>query len=89
MQHVVKCYVQQSWQGAFAPILMEANSIFALTPSHLLPLDTILILWQCPKEGICVLELFEGMNMSLVAMLQVGISMHKWVQMNSNKPKLM
>jgi hypothetical protein len=68
---------------------MYANSIFALTPSHLLPLDIILIVWQCPKGGVCVLDLFERMNMSLVAMLQVGISMHKRVHMSSNKPKLM
>ncbi len=81
--------MQQSWQGAFAPTLMDANSIFVLTSSHLLPLDTILIVWQCPKEGVCVLELFEGMSMSLVAMLQVEISMHKLVHMSSNKPKLM
>jgi hypothetical protein len=37
------------------------------------PLDTTPIAWEYPSEGICVLDLFGGINTSLAIVLQTGI----------------
>ncbi len=42
------------------------------------PLDITPIAWEYPSEGICVLDLFGGINTGLAAMLQVGILVRKY-----------
>ncbi len=48
-------------------------------PIGLSPLDTTPIAWEYPSEGICVLDLFGGINIGLVIMLQVGIPVRKYL----------
>jgi hypothetical protein len=36
---------------------------------NLSPLDTRVIKWDIPKDGICLLELFRGINSRLVVVL--------------------
>ncbi len=38
-------------------------------PVGLFPLDTMPIAWEYPSEGICVLDLFGGININLAIML--------------------
>jgi hypothetical protein len=42
-------------------------------PLGLNPLDTRVIQWDIPKDGICLLELFRCISFGLVANLQLGI----------------
>jgi hypothetical protein len=42
-------------------------------PVGLPPLDNTPIVWEYPSEGICVLDLFGGINTSLAIVLQIGI----------------
>jgi hypothetical protein len=42
------------------------------------PLDTTPIAWEYPFEGICMLDLFGGINISLATMLQAGILVRKY-----------
>jgi hypothetical protein len=42
------------------------------------PLDTTPFAWEYPYEGICVLDLFGGINIGLVIVLQAGISIWKY-----------
>ncbi len=44
----------------------------------LFPLDTTPIVWEYPSEGICVLDLFGGIIISLATMLQAGIVVRKY-----------
>jgi len=37
------------------------------------PLDTKVIQWDIPKDEICLLELFEGINFGLITVLQSNI----------------
>jgi hypothetical protein len=61
LQHVAKNYVQQTWQGDFAPTLIDAHYIVASTPFHnLSPLDAkqsfgnllrkAFVFWSCLEE---------------------------------------
>ncbi len=38
-------------------------------PIGLSPLDTTPITWEYPSEGICVLDLFDGINTDLATVL--------------------
>jgi hypothetical protein len=42
-------------------------------PPNLSPLDTMVIQWNIPKDGICLLELFGGISCGLIVVLQLGI----------------
>jgi len=44
----------------------------------LFPLDTTPIAWEYPSEGICVLDLFGGIDTGLVAVLQASIMVRKY-----------
>ncbi len=45
---------------------------------RLSPLDTTPIAWEYPSEGICMLDLFGGINTGLATMLQAGIPIWKY-----------
>jgi site-specific DNA-cytosine methylase len=51
----------------------------------LLPLDTTPIAWEYPSEGICVLDLFGGINTSLAVVLQAGIRVRKYLYVEKNE----
>jgi len=79
--------VSQAWHEAFVP--MEEEEIPQRTPIsspvRLSPLDTTPIAWEYPSEGICVLDLFGGINISLATMLQAGILIRKYLYTERNK----
>ncbi len=54
-------------------------------PAGLSPLDTTPITWEYPSEGICVLDLFGGINTSLATMLQVGIPVRKYLYVEKDE----
>jgi len=49
------------------------------SPVGLSSLDITSIAWEYPSEGICVLDLFGGINTSLAAVLQAGILVWKYL----------
>ncbi len=63
--------VSQAWREAFVPVeeeeVPQQTSISGLV--GLFPLDTTPIAWEYPSEGICVLDLFGGINPSLATVL--------------------
>jgi hypothetical protein len=81
LQHDVNRLVSQAWREAFVP--MEEEEVPQQTPISgfvgLSPLDTTPIAWEYPSEGICVLDLFGGISTSLVAVLQLGIPVWKYL----------
>jgi hypothetical protein len=73
--------VSQAWHEAFVP--MEEEEVPQWTtisgPVGLSPLDTTPIAWEYPSEGICVLDLFGGINTGLATMFQAGILVWKYL----------
>jgi hypothetical protein len=63
--------VSQAWREAFVHV--EEEEVPQRTPISgpvgLFPLDTMPIAWEYPSEGICVLDLFGGININLAIML--------------------
>jgi hypothetical protein len=48
-------------------------------PIGLSPLYTTPIAWEYPSEGICVLDLFGGLNTDLATMLHASIPIRKYL----------
>jgi hypothetical protein len=73
--------VSQAWREAFVPVEEEEvprqTPIFG--PVGLFPLDTTPIAWEYPSDGIFMLDLFGGINIDLVVVLQVGIPVRKYL----------
>ncbi len=73
--------VSQAWHEAFVHVEEEEvprrTHISGLV--GLSPLDTTPIAWEYPSEGICVLDLFGGINIGLAAMLQANILVRKYL----------
>jgi hypothetical protein len=63
--------VSQAWREAFMPVEEEEVPQWTLISGlvGLSPLDTTPIALEYPYEGICVLNVFGGINTSLAAML--------------------
>ncbi len=47
-------------------------------PLGLSLLDTKVILWDIPKDGICLLKLFGGISYGLTVVLQSGIMVRRY-----------
>ncbi len=43
------------------------------------PLDTTPIAWEYASKGICMLDLFGGISIGLVVVLQAGIPIRKYL----------
>jgi hypothetical protein len=73
--------VLQAWREAFVPVEEEEVPLRTHISSFvgLSPLDTTPIAWEYLSEGICVLDLFGGINTGLVIVLQVGILIRKYL----------
>jgi hypothetical protein len=73
--------VSQAWREAFVPV--EEEEVPQWTPISgpigLFPLDTTPIVWEYPSEGICVLDLFGGINTGLAIVLQADIPVQKYL----------
>jgi hypothetical protein len=54
-------------------------------PVGLYPLDMTPIAWEYPSEGICMLDLFGGINNGLVTVLQAGILVRKYLYVERNE----
>jgi hypothetical protein len=75
------CLVSQAWREAFVP--MEEEEVPRRTPIFglvgLSPLDTTPIAWEYPFEGICMLDLFSGINTGLATLFQASILVRKYL----------
>jgi hypothetical protein len=73
--------VSQAWHEAFVPV--EEEEVPRRTPisGHvgLFPLDTTPIVWEYPSEGICMLDIFDGISTDLTTVLQAGIPVRKYL----------
>jgi len=67
----VDCLVSQAWRKVFVHVEEEEVPQWTpiSSPVGLFPLDTTPIAWEYPSEGICVLDLFGGINTSLATVL--------------------
>ncbi len=67
-QTLVSHYIHQAWHAWPSP---SPQSLVNLGngPLGSNPLDTKVIQWDIPKDGICLLELFGGINFGLAAIL--------------------
>ncbi len=54
-------------------------------PIGLFPLDTAPIAWEYLSEGVCVLDLFGGINTGLATMLQAGILVRKYLHVERDE----
>jgi hypothetical protein len=72
--------VSQAWREAFVFIKEKEvpRRTFISGPVGLSPLDTTPIAWEYPSEGICMLNLFGGINTGLATVLQAGIPVRKY-----------
>jgi hypothetical protein len=63
--------VSQTWREAFMPVEEEEvpRQIPISSPVGLSPLDTTPITWEYLSKGICVLDLFGGINIGLATVL--------------------
>jgi site-specific DNA-cytosine methylase len=48
-------------------------------------LNTTPIVWQYPKQGVRVLDLFGGINTGLAAVLQAGIRVHQYLYVEKDE----
>ncbi len=73
--------VSHAWHEAF--VLVEEEEVPRRTPISgpvgLSPLDTTSIVWEYLSEGICMLDLFGGINTNLATVLQAGIPVWKYL----------
>ncbi|OAE25150.1 hypothetical protein AXG93_3217s1680 [Marchantia polymorpha subsp. ruderalis] len=67
--------VKKSWSEASLPAKAEQVSGGRLVcgPSTLSPLVTTHIVWEYSREGVCLLDLFGGINTGLAAVLQSAV----------------
>ncbi len=77
--------VSQAWHEAFVP--MEEVPRRTPISGHvgLSPLDTTPIAWEYPFEGICVLDLFGGINIGLATVPQAGIPVRKYLYVEKDE----
>ncbi len=68
LQALTSHYIHQTWHILSSP---SPQSLMNLGKGllNLSPLDTRVIKWDIPKDGICLLELFRGINSRLVVVL--------------------
>ncbi len=58
--------VSHAWREAFVPVEKEVPRRTPISsPIGLSPLDTTPIAWEYPSKGICMLDLFGGINTGL------------------------
>jgi len=79
--------VSQAWHEVFVPVEEEEVPRWIPISSlvGLSPLDTTPITWEYPSEGICMLDLFAGINIGLVAMFQASIPAQKYLYVERNE----
>jgi len=67
-QTLVNHYIHQAWHALPSPSQQSLENL-GNGPLGLNPLDTRVIQWDIPKDGICLLELFGAISFELAAIL--------------------
>jgi site-specific DNA-cytosine methylase len=68
--------IQEAWQESLLPrVEEEVNREVDLGS----PLDSSTIHWRPPEDGIVLLELFGGIGSGLVAVLQAGLKVKRYI----------
>jgi hypothetical protein len=76
LREATKLVIQEAWQELLLPRMEEeVNGEVDLG----LPLDSSTIHWRPPEDGIVLLELFGGIGNGLVAVLQVGLKVKRYI----------
>jgi hypothetical protein len=73
--------VQEAWQESLLPREEEESDG---TEDHGPPLDNSTIHWKPPDDGIVLLELFGGIHTGLAAVLQTGIKVQRYVNVDTD-----
>jgi hypothetical protein len=76
LREVAKLVIQEAWQESLLPqVEEEVNGEVDLGP----PLDSSTIHWRPPEDGIVLLELFGRIGSGLVAVLQAGLKVKRYI----------
>jgi hypothetical protein len=76
LREAAELMIQEAWQESFLPRVEEnVNGEVDLGP----PLNSSTIHWRPPVDGIVLLELFEGIGNGLVAVLQAGLKVKRYI----------
>jgi hypothetical protein len=76
LREAAKLVIQEVWQESLLPrVEEEVNGKVELGP----PLDSSTIHWRPPEDGIVLLELFGGIGNGLVAVLQAGLKVKRYI----------
>jgi hypothetical protein len=76
LREAAELVIQEVWQASLLPrVEEEVNGKVDLGP----PLDNSTIHWRPPEDGIVLLELFGGIGSGLVAVLQAGLKVKRYI----------
>jgi hypothetical protein len=76
LRETVELVIQEAWQESLLPrVEKKVNGQVDLGP----PLDGSTIHWRPPVNGIVLLELFGGIGSGLVAVLQAGLKVKRYI----------
>jgi hypothetical protein len=76
LREAAELVIQESWQESLLlRVEEEVNGGVDLGPL----LDSSTIHWKPPEDGIVLLELFGGIGSGLVAVLQVGLKVKRYI----------
>jgi hypothetical protein len=76
LREAAELVIQEAWQESLLPRMEEeVNGEVDLRP----PLDSSTIHWRPPEDGIVLLELFGGIGNGLVAVLQAGLKVKRYI----------
>jgi hypothetical protein len=76
LREATELVIQEAWQESLLPrVEEEVNDEVDLGS----PLDSSTIHWRPPEDGIVLLELFGGIGSGLVAVLQAGLKIKRYI----------
>jgi hypothetical protein len=76
LREAAELVIQETWQESLLQrVEEEVNGEVDLGP----PLDSSTIYWRTAENGIVLLELFGGIGSGLVAVLQVGLKVKRYI----------
>jgi hypothetical protein len=76
LREAAELVIQEAWLESLLPrVEEEVNGEVDLGP----PLDSSTIHWRPPEDGIVLLELFGGIGSGLVAVLQTGLKVKRYI----------
>jgi hypothetical protein len=75
LREAAELVIQEVWQASLLPQVEEEVRKVDLGP----PLDSSTIHWRSPEDGIVLFELFGGIGSGLVAVLQAGLKVKRYI----------